>query len=307
METLANLESFLRSAESGSFSAAARRLGLTPAAVSRNVARLEANLGARLFQRSTRRLALTEAGERFLAGVSGGVAQIQAAIAGVVTARGAPSGVLKVSLAPAFGVDYLVPLLPAFLERYPAIQPDWRFDNRPVDLVAGGFDAAIGGGFELSAGVVARELAHAHVVTVAAPAWLAGRRPPREPADLAGLPGIYRRSPGTGRLRDRVLRNRAGEEAVVELQPRAVLDDPEAVCRAALAGLGIALVTLPHALRHLEAGTLVRLLPRWYADAGPISLYFAGTRLLPAKTRVFVDFVVEQFRAAKLAERFSAI
>lgn len=306
METLANLESFLRSAESGSFSAAARRLALTPAAVSRNVARLEANLGVRLFQRSTRQLALTEAGERFLAGVAGGVEQIQAAIAGVATARGAPSGVLKVGLAPGFGVDYLVPLLPAFLKRYPAIQPDWRFDNRRVDLIAEGFDAAIGGGFELPAGVVARELARAHVVAVAAPAWLAGRRAPREPADLAGLPGIYRRSPGTGRLRDRVLRNRAGEEAVVELQPRAVLDDPEAVCRAALAGMGVALVALPHALRHLEAGTLVRLLPRWYADAGAISLYFAGTRLLPAKTRVFVDFVVEQFRAAKLAERFSA-
>jgi DNA-binding transcriptional LysR family regulator len=307
METLANLESFLRSAEAGSFSAAARRLALTPAAVSRNVARLEANLGVRLFQRSTRRLALTEEGERFLAGVAGGVAQIQTAIAGVAAARGEPAGVLKVSLAPGFGVDYLVPLLPAFLERYPAVQPDWRFDNRSVDLVAEGFDAAIGGGFDLPSGVVARELARAHVVAVAAPAWHAGRRVPREPAELAGLPGIYRRSPRTGRLRDRLLRNRAGDEVEVELQPRAVLDDPEAVCRAALGGLGIALLAMPHALRHLEAGTLVRLLPRWYADAGAISLYFPGTRLLPAKTRVFVDFVVEQFQRAKLAERFSAL
>src|SRR5215468_4484115 len=104
METLANLESFVRSAELGSFSEAARRLGLTPAAVSRNVARLEANLGLRLFQRSTRHLGLTEAGERFLGEVRGGLESIQGAIASAAGAAKEPAGILKVSMAVGFGL-----------------------------------------------------------------------------------------------------------------------------------------------------------------------------------------------------------
>lgn len=307
METLANLESFVRSAEAGSFSGAARRLGLTPAAVSRNVARLEANLGVRLFQRSTRRLTLTEGGERFLQAVAAGLDQIQGAIASVAADRGQPAGVLKVSMAPAFGADYVVPLLPAFLARYPGVTPDWHFDNRRVDLIAEGFDAAIGGGIELSPGVVARELARAHVVAVVAPSYANGRRAPREPADLARFDGIVMRSLTTGRLRDRVLRNRAGQEAAVELKPRVVMNDPQAICRAALGGLGVALLAVPHALPHLESGALVRWLPRWYVDVGPISLYFSAQKLLPAKTRVFVDFLVEQFREQRLAQRFLAV
>lgn len=307
METLANLESFVRSAESGSFSEAARRLGLTPAAVSRNVARLEANLSVRLFQRSTRRLTLTEAGERFLQSVSGGLEDIQAAIAGVATETGQPAGVLKVSMAPGFGVDYVVPLLPAFMQRHPAVLPDWHFDNRHVDLIAEGYDAAIGGGTELTPGVVARELARAHIVAVASPTYMAGRKAPREPGHLAALDGIVMRSVHSGRLRDRMMRDRAGAQAPVELQPHIVLSDPDALCRAALLGLGVALVAMPHALPHLESGALLRVLPRWYADGGPISLYFAGGRLLPAKTRAFVDFVVEAFERERLAERFSAV
>ena len=169
METLANLESFVRSAELDGFSAAARRLGLTPAAVSRNVAALEANLGVRLFQRSTRRLTLTEAGERFLGTVSGGLESIQAAIAGISAGAGEPAGLLKVSMGSTFGLDYILPMLPGFLSRYPQVKPDWQFDNRQVDLIAEGFDAAIGGGFELASGIVARELAPVHVVAVASP------------------------------------------------------------------------------------------------------------------------------------------
>ena len=122
METLANLESFVKSAESGGFSAAARRLSLTPAAVSRNVATLERNLGIRLFQRSTRSLVLTEAGERFLQAIQGSLEELQASIANTATDRGEPTGVLRVSLGLTFGVDYIVSLLPDFLKRYPKIQ-----------------------------------------------------------------------------------------------------------------------------------------------------------------------------------------
>src|SRR5690242_5689744 len=171
METLANLESFVRSAETGGFSAAARRLSLTPAAVSRNVAQLEANLGVRLFQRSTRRLTLTEAGERFLAAVSGGLDSVKAAIASVSADSTAPAGVLRVSMGTIFGLHYVLPMLPEFRKRYPRITPDWHFDNRAVDLVREGFDAAIGGGFELTPGVVARELVRVHIVAVASPSY----------------------------------------------------------------------------------------------------------------------------------------
>src|SRR5690606_29953506 len=113
MESLANLESFVRSAELGSFSAAARRLALTPAAVSRNVAQLEARLGTRLFQRSTRRLTLTEAGERFFHTVSGGLGSIRDAIADLTSNSAQPAGVLRIAVATGFGLDYLLPLLPA--------------------------------------------------------------------------------------------------------------------------------------------------------------------------------------------------
>lgn len=175
METLANLESFVRSAEGRSFSVAARRLTLTPAAVSRNVAMLERNLGVRLFQRSTRKLTLTEAGERFLASIGGSLDALQSAIAAAADDKGAPAGPLKVSLSPTFGVEYILPLLPAFLQRYPLVRPDWCFENRPVDLIAESYDAAIGGGFELAPGVVSRPLAPIHLVAVASPAFMAGR------------------------------------------------------------------------------------------------------------------------------------
>lgn len=309
METLSNLESFVRSAESASFSAAARQLALTPAAVSRNVAQLERNLGVRLFQRSTRGLKLTEEGERFLGSVSGGLDSIQGAIAEVTAKKGEPAGVLTLSMPPRFGRLHLLPLLPAYAQRYPAVALDCSFDNRQVDLIAERVDAAIGGGFELTQGVVARELARVHVVAVAAPGYLerAGMPPPRTPADLAGLDGIMMRSPQTRRVRVWSMRNRKGAEMAADLRPALLINDPDAICGAALMGMGVALLALADVVDHLERGELVRLLPDWHGDAGPISLYFASQKLLPAKTRAFVDFVTQSFREQKLAQRFSAL
>jgi DNA-binding transcriptional LysR family regulator len=305
METLANLESFVKSAESGGFSTAARRLSLTPAAVSRNVAMLERNLGVRLFHRSTRKLTLTEAGERFLHAIRGNLEELQASIAGVATDRGEPAGVLKVSLGLTFGVDYMLPLLPELLERYPKVRPDWHFESRQVDLIAEGFDAAIGGGFELAPGVVSRTLAPLHIIAVASPSYMKGRTPPADPSGLALFDGIVMRSSLTGRIRERMMRDVAGAEMAASLKETVVFDDPEATCRAALLGLGVTLIAVPHALPHLESGALVRLVPQWYSDAGPISIYYATRTLLPAKTRVFVDFVVDAFRRQRLAERFA--
>ncbi|MRX06655.1 LysR family transcriptional regulator [Pseudoduganella sp. FT25W] len=306
METLSNLESFVRSAELASFSEAARRLALTPAAVSRNVAQLERNLGVRLFQRSTRGLTLTESGERFLQAVSGGLDSIQAAIADVSTHAGQPAGTLKLSAAPGFARDFLLPLMPAFLERYPAVRPDWHLDNRQVDLIAGGYDAAIGGGFELTPGVVARELARIKIIAVASPQYLKGRRTPATPADLKDFDGIVMRSAITGRLRHAGLRNRAGQEQIAEMTPRMTMTEPDGVLQMVLMGMGVAMLAVPNVLQYLESGQLVRILPDWADDAGPISLYFTSQQLLPAKTRAFVDFVTQAFREQELAQRFQA-
>src|SRR5437016_6195315 len=210
METLVNLESFVRSAESGGFSTAARRLSLTPAA-----------------------------------------------------------------------------------------------ESRKVDLIAEGFDAAIAGGIELAAGVVSRSLAPLHIIAVASPDYLKGRTPPADPSGLAAFDGVVMRSMHTGRVRERIMRNAAGDEMAVLQKATIAFDDPEAMCRAALLGLGVTLIAVPHALPHLERGALVRLVPQWYSDAGPISIYYATRTMLPAKTRVFVDFVVEAFRRDRLGERFA--
>lgn len=304
METLANLESFTRSAETGSFSAAARLLALTPAAVSRNVALLERNLGVRLFHRTTRKLSLTEAGERLLVEIGGNLEALQAAIASVSTGRGEPSGVLKLSLPPGIGIDYILPLLPAFLARYPGIRPDWHFEYRQVDLIAEGYDAAVGGGFDLSPGIVSRRLAPAHVVAVASPAYMAGRPLPADPGDLAELDGIVMRSSRTGRVSHRTMRDTAGGEMPARLRETVIVNDPVAMREAATLGLGVALVAVPDVLSALERGDLVRLLPDWYADVGAISIYYATRALLPAKTRVFIDFLVEGFERRRLAERF---
>ncbi len=302
MADLSLLTSFVRAAEHGSFSAAARSLGVSAAAVSKNVAHLEAHVGVRLFHRSTRRLALTGSGERFLAQVHDPLASLDAAIAGIRDDSDVPSGTLKVSMGQALGRNFLVPLLNEFLERCPAVVPDWHFDNRRIDLVGEGFDAAVGGGFELSQGLVARELAPVHIVAVASPAYLAGRPLPQHPDDFAELAGIMRRSTPSGRVRPWTLRSRRGIDQAVPCRPRLIFSDPEAIAQAARQGLGVALVPMPFAFAHIASGELIRLLPGWYSDAGPLSLYYPSRRLLPAKTSAFAEFVVERFRSSGFAK-----
>ncbi len=307
METLNSIDCFVRSAEAGSFAEAARRLGLTSAAVGKNVAKLETSMGVRLFQRSTRSLHLTEDGERFLAEVSGGLQTIKSAVANLGNAAGQPAGTLKVSMGTTFGLEYMVPLLGDFLERYPAIVPDWHFDNRQVDLIGEGFDIAIAGGFDLPLGVVARELAPAHRVLVAAPSYLAQQAALEQPEDLTSLDGILIRSPQTGRIRPWALRNRNNQQAALNFKIRMTMSDPGAACLAASMGLGIALVSMPHALPYLQNGSLLRVLPDWYVDGGNLCLYYPAQKTLPRKTRAFIDFVIEHFRQTQLAKRLSAI
>ncbi len=307
MESFGSIECFVRSAEGGSFAEAARHLSLTPAAVGKSVAKLEARLGVRLFQRSTRRLTLTEAGKLFLDEVSGSLTTIQNAVANLASAEGQPVGTLKVSMGTVFGNRYIVPMLGEFMGRFPAISPDWHFDNRQVDLIGQGFDAAIGGGFELPQGVVARKLTPAHRVLVAAPGYLAQRAPVIGPEDLAQCHGILIRSPQTGRIRSWQLTSREREHRPLVLKPSMTMSDSEAACCASAQGLGIALVSMPMAVPFLDSGAVVRVLPEWYVDDGNISIYYAEHKLLPGKTRAFVDFIIEQFAGQQLGQRFSAV
>jgi len=305
METLANLEAFIRSAEAGSFSEAARRLSLTPAAVSRNVAMLERNLGVRLFHRSTRRLTLTEAGDSLRLSIADKLEGIQAAIAAAATSDGEPSGTLKVSLPPTLGIMHILPLLPGFRERYPRVQPEWHFENRPVDLIAEGYDVAIGGGFDLTPGLVARTLAPAHIVAVASPGFMKGLVPPADPAGLQAFDGIVMRSLRSSRIRHWTLRNASGQEMAEAVMETIVVNDPAAMREAAVLGMGVAMLAVPDVLPDLQCGRLVRLCPHWYADAGAISLYFASRLHLPAKTRVFIDWISAAFAERQLAAQLA--
>jgi DNA-binding transcriptional LysR family regulator len=232
---------------------------------------------------------------------------LQASIASVASPQGQPSGVLKVSAGPTFGIEHILPLLPDFLRRYPDIRIDWSFEHRPVDLIGEGFDAAIGGGFELPQDVVARVLAPHHLIAVASPTYLRKRTPPVVPSDLASFNGILMRSSRTRRVRKRPMRNAAGQEMDVPLKPTIMFDDPQAMRQAAVLGLGVTQIIVADALRDLESGVLVRLLPEWYVDAGAISIYHSSRALMPAKTRVFIDFIVDSFRRNRLSERFAAI
>jgi len=300
-----HIDAFIATADEGSFSAAARRMGLTPAAVSKSVAQLEVRLGVRLFQRSTRSLALTTDGERLRSQVRLPWTEISDALTELRQGAGKPAGTLKVALAHTVGRDFIVPLLGEFVRRYPDVVPDLHFDNHQVDIVAEGFDAAIGGGITLNDGLIARELARLRIVLVAAPAYLKAHRAPSHPDDLKRHRGLLRRSLATGRLIPWTLKNGQGDELVASVRPVMVLDDPEAMARAAATGLGIALLPLPHALPLLESGALVRVLRTWYAETHPLSVYYTSRKLVPAKVRVFVDYIVQEFQASGQAARIS--
>src|ERR1700759_2555266 len=179
------LDAFIAAADEGSFSAAARHLGLTPAAVSKSVAQFEARLGVRLFQRSTRKVALTTDGERLYGQVRLPWGEIGDALTDLRQGAGKPAGTLKVALAHTVGREYFVPMMEGFVRRYPDVVPDLHFDNRQVDLIAEGFDVPLGGGIELTDALMARELARRRIVLVASPAYLKTQPVPGHPDELA--------------------------------------------------------------------------------------------------------------------------
>jgi DNA-binding transcriptional LysR family regulator len=303
-ELAAYLDAFDAAADERGFSAAARRLGVTPAAVSKSVARLETRLGVRLFQRSTRSLAMTADGERLYGHVRQPWRDIGDALALMREGAGAPAGTLKVSLAHAVGRRYIVPIVAEFVRKHPAVVPDLHFDDRQVDLVAAGFDVAIGGGVELTEGMVARELARVRLVLAAAPSYLSEHGTPAAPDGLARHRGVVRRLLESGRVSPWRLCSDRGEEVMAPVTPVAVMDDPEAMAHAAACGMGIALLPMVHALPLLDSGELVRVLPGWDGGTRALSIYYSSRRLVPARVRLFVDSIVDGMRGSVHAARF---
>jgi DNA-binding transcriptional LysR family regulator len=274
----------------GSFSGAARQIGVSPAAVAKLVAQLEARLGLRLFERTTHHLAVTEEGRDLLQRLDAPLREVDEALAAGRAAREA-RGALKVSVPAAFARAAILPQLAAFQERYPDIQLDLRLENRRVDLVAERYDCAIGAALAPDSSLVARPLATLWPVLCAAPAYLAARGEPRKVSDLEAHRCIVMRSDTTGRLRPWELGGR-GRQHDVEPVAALQMTDPESIAAAAIAGCGIALVGVHHVAQAIVDGRLVRVLRELHGARFQIVIYYARRRLLPQRTRAFVDHVM---------------
>jgi len=290
MDTLLALKVASSVHAAGSFSAAARQLGVTPAAVAKLVAQLEAQLKTRLFERTTHHLSVTEEGCKILERIAAPLRDVDDALASARASR-QTSGALKVSVPGSFARMAVIPSLAAFQEQFPDVRLDLRLENRHVDLVAEGYDCAIGASLSPDSSLVARPLATLRPVLCASPAYLAAHGVPRTVADLASHRCIVLRSDTTGRLRawDLTLRGRTQQyKPAGGLQ----LTDPESLAVAAAAGCGIALVGIHHAARAIVEGRLVRVLEHVHGPRFQIFIYYAKRRLLPARTRAFVDHVL---------------
>lgn len=287
---------FVKVVASGSFSAAAATLGLTPSAVSKLVARLEDRLGVRLLHRTTRRLALTPEGETYHLRARDILAAIDDAEAEVSRAGAVPQGRLRVNSGTAFALHELAPVLPEFLARYPQVEVDLSITDRVVDLLAENADVALRTGAVTDPSLVVRKIADVARGIFASPAYLARRGRPATPDDLAGHDCIVLSSvPAINRW---PFRHGAGTR-VVEVQSRVLVDGAEAALRLAIAGAGI--VRLGDLLvgRALSEGLLVPLLADCHV-VEPVAMsavYPQGRHRMP-KVRVFLDFLVERFARA---------
>lgn len=280
--------------ETGSFARAAETLGLTASGVSRAVARLEARLGARLFDRNARATSLTEAGERLFAEVSPLLAAMAEAAEAARGAAGKVEGRLRLNCDPWFASIILVPRLQAFLDAHPLLTLDLVVRERLGDLVSEGFDAAVRFGEPEPSGLVTRKLLETRIITCASPAYIARHGRPAHPHELSGNHHecLLFRDPVTGRPFDWEF-HRGGEVIAVKVQGRMVTNEAATAVAACVAGLGIA---QPMALGMdalLRDGRLIELFPEWNGEVFPLQVYHPSRHLPPAKVRAFLRFVNE--------------
>ena len=276
--------------EHGGFARAAEAVRLTPSGVSRAVARLEARVGARLFDRHPRMVALTEAGARFHAEVAPLLAAITEAAETAAADSAEVRGRLKLSVDPWFARIVLAPRLPALLARYPALSLELRVTNAFEEMLGGGVDLAIRFGPPPNSGLIARKLLDTRVVTVASPAYLDGRPPLRAPADVADHDAILFRDPQSGRPFTWEF-HRDDKPIEVAVSGRLVLDDPSAALAACEAGLGLFQSFELGLEPWLSSGRLVTVLDDWADERFPLHAYYASRRQLPGKVRGFLDFI----------------
>jgi len=292
MDSLAAMVSFARVVDEGGFSPAARRLGLSKSAVSKQVARLEDRLGTRLLNRTTRRLSLTEAGARLYERCQRIIAEAEAAEAEAGSLQTEPSGLLRVSVGVSFGQGQLAPLLPRLLERYPGLTLEMVLNDRAVDLVEEGYDVALRIGRLADSPLIARRLATVRMVTAAAPAYLARHGMPVAPRDLREHDCF-----GYSYLAGGIAWSFSGPDGVVQhrFRPRVSMNNGDALAAAAAAGLGV--VQMPSFIlaRHLRSGALAEILTDQPPPAIALYAVYPPGRPLAAKVRVFIDFAAECF------------
>lgn len=285
---------FARVAEEGSFTAASARLGLPKSTVSRRLAALEAQLGERLLLRTTRKLSLTDFGHGVLEHARQVVAEVDAAAALAQHRQAEPSGRLRISMPADFATVVLGPLMAAFVERYPAISLELDLTPRRVDLIGENFDLALRmGDLTDDATLAARQVASFTMGLYAAPAYLKQRGRPSEPEALMEHDTL-RLLARTGEPIPWVLSR--GEARWQGTPPgRATANSPELLAQLARSGVGIAVVADHFAEPYVARGELTPVLPDWTLPPSTAWAVFPGRRLMPARTRVFLDALAAEF------------
>lgn len=296
MDELSNLRMFVRVVEEGSFSAAARSLGLAPSSVSRQMSQLEGELGARLFHRTTRKQSLTETGEIYLQHAQRIVADLDDAQLAVSRLTDTPSGTLHVTIEPDFAVAFIAPILPEFLDQNTGVKVRISMTPDEIDLIGNGLDLAIRIGHLADSSLIARKLAVSYSLLCASPSYLATHGEPEHPNELTTHSCLsFRVSPGKNHWQFHT------PEKTVEVPISGCLNaNSLSFLRSmAIAGRGIILVPKWLVRDELERGHLVPVLANWSLDpvGTPINAVFANNRQLAPKVRAFVDFLAERMQA----------
>ena len=298
MSSLSEMEAFLGVVEEGSFTAAARRLGMTKSYASKLVGRLEDRLGVRLLQRTTRALTLTEAGRAYFERCSVAMHALHTAEAEAIELQTGLQGRLRMSLPSAFAVPYLAGPLSAFQATYPQLTIEAILTDRKVDILAEGFDLALRIGELADSSLVARRLASVDRLICASPDYLRRRGSPQQPEDLPAhdcLLYAHHAVPTTWQLRSRE------RQAAVTVSGKLVSNHGALLVEAACRGLGLVLCPVFLTADALRKGDLVRVLPSWQFPL-TVSAMFPNARYVPAKVRLFVDHLVAHFHCAPWAD-----
>lgn len=298
---LSSIEQFCKAAELGSFTAAAESLGLTPAAVSRSIRRLEERLGVRLFSRTTRNVRLTNEGELYWQECQRALEQIAEAERTITGNQKEPSGLLRISVGTLYANHRLLLLMPQFTEAYPQIDIELNISNRVIDFVEEGYDLAIRLGIPPDSRLIAHKLEDASVGIFATPAYLARRSVPQTIDDLAGHDCIQFVLPSTGRSMPWIFRDRNGQEIDYVFRSRMrVLDDALGCVSWACAGGGLLQIYHFIAAPAVKRGELVEVLQAYGGRSRQFSILYPQNRHLSARVRAFVEFMLGKLRPGTL-------